>query len=73
MESISFFLMHIHGRMQGAKLVHDRKIQLDSWNIGILTGRSLELVDIMVRRRINILYLQETKWTRDKTKEITNL
>lgn len=49
--------------MQRAELAHDRKIPLGSWNIGSLTDRSIELVDVMVRRTINILCLQEMKWT----------
>lgn len=32
----------------------------------------MELVDVMIRR-INTLCLQETKWTREKAKEIGNL
>ena len=33
----------------------------------------MKLVDVMVRRRINILCLQEMKWTRENAKEIGNL
>ena len=54
--------LHIHGHVQGAKLAHNRKIRLGSWNVGSLIGRSMELVDVMIRR-INILCLQEMKWT----------
>lgn len=32
-----------------------------AWNIGTLTGMSMELVDAMKRRRINTAYLWETK------------
>ena len=40
----------------------DRKIRIGSWNIGSLTGRARELVDVMVRRKVKILGIQETKW-----------
>ncbi|XP_056698453.1 uncharacterized protein [Spinacia oleracea] len=41
-----------------------------TWNIGSLTGGSVELVEVMRRRRINILCLQETKWVGNKAREI---
>ena len=45
-------------------------LRFDSWNIGTLTSKLMEIVDIMVRRMIQILYLQETKWVGEKAKEI---
>ena len=30
-------------------------IRFDTWNIGILTGKSLEVVDTMIWRMINIV------------------
>jgi len=35
-----------------------------------LTGRSRELVEVLKRRKIYICCVQETKWTREKAKEI---
>ena len=53
------------------KIHHMRsKIRLITWNLGTLTSKSRELVDIMKRRKINIACLQETKWKGDKAKEI---
>ena len=37
-------------------------MRLASWNIGSLTGKSIELVKILYRRRISIPCIQETKW-----------
>ncbi|KAL5135652.1 Craniofacial development protein 2 [Glycine soja] len=37
-----------------------------------LTGKSREIVDVMVRRKINFMCLQETKWTGEKAKELDN-
>jgi len=34
-----------------------RKVHLMSWNIGSLTGKSIELVKSLHRRRINIAYV----------------
>ena len=52
------------------KLVEPTRIRLGSWNVGSLTGKLRELVDTAVRRRVNILCVQETKWNGQKAKEI---
>ena len=38
------------------------KWRVGSLNVGTMTGRGREVVDMMVRRRIGILCVQETKW-----------
>ena len=43
---------------------------LASWNIGSLTSRLVELVDVIVRRHVSILCVQETKWVNEKDKII---
>ena len=45
-------------------------LRLASWNIGSLTGKYVELAEVMIRRNIEILCLQETKWIGDKTRPI---
>ena len=45
----------------GKELSLRERICLATWNIGTLTGKSIELVDTMKRRRVNIACLQETK------------
>ncbi|WP_284247416.1 hypothetical protein, partial [Methylobacterium haplocladii] len=35
-----------------------------------MTGKGMELVDTMVRRKINLACVQETKWVGAKAKEI---
>ena len=54
------------------KLVEPTRIRLVSWNVGSLTGKLRELVDTAVRRRVNILCVQETKWKGQKAKEVDN-
>jgi hypothetical protein len=47
---------HLTRRVRGArKLVGQSRIRLGSWNVGSLTGKLRELVDIAIRRRVNIL------------------
>ena len=45
-------------------------VRLASWNIESLTGKSIELVKILHRRRISIACIQETRWVGAKAKEI---
>ena len=45
-------------------------IRVGALNIGTMTGRGRELVDMMKRRNVNILCLQETKWKRSKARNI---
>jgi hypothetical protein len=64
---------HLTRRVRGArKLVGESRIRLGSWNVGSLTGKLRELVDTMIRRHVNILCVQETKWTDQKAKEVEN-
>ncbi|VDO82665.1 unnamed protein product [Heligmosomoides polygyrus] len=39
-------------------------------NVGTITGRSRKVADLMKRRRIEVLCLQETRWKGTKAKEI---
>ncbi|KAI8547554.1 hypothetical protein RHMOL_Rhmol07G0205200 [Rhododendron molle] len=60
----------VPGRARVKKLAQDYRIRLATWNIGSLTGKTRELVDTMLRRRIGIACLQETKWVGEKAREI---
>ncbi|WP_332309165.1 endonuclease/exonuclease/phosphatase family protein, partial [Candidatus Burkholderia verschuerenii] len=46
--------------------------RIGSWNVGTLTSKTLELVETMKRRRVNIMCLQETKWKGAKAKILEN-
>ena len=61
---------HFYERVRVKKLAHKYKIRLASWNIGSLTDRLAELVDVMIRRNISILCVQETKWVGEKVRII---
>ena len=52
------------------KLAEPTRIHIGSWNVGSLTGKLRELVDAAIRRRVNILCIQETKWKGQKAKEV---
>ena len=44
------------------------RLRLGNWNVGSLTGKGRELVEVMQRRNIDILCIQETKWKGKKAK-----
>jgi exonuclease III len=54
------------------KLVGKSRIHLGNWNIGFLTDKLRDLVDTVIRRCVNILCVQKTKWTTKKAKEVKN-
>ena len=39
-------------------------------NVGSMTGRGREIVDVMEKRKIDILCVQETRWKGQKAKEL---
>ena len=41
-----------------------------SWNVGSMTGRGRELVEVCKKRKIGILCVQETKWTGKSAREL---
>ncbi|EMS56501.1 Callose synthase 9 [Triticum urartu] len=59
-----------HCLLRIRKLAEPRRIRLGSWNVGSLTRKLRELVDTTVRRGVDILCVQETKWRGQKAKEV---
>jgi hypothetical protein len=54
---------HLTRRMRRVrKLAEPSRVRVGTWNVGSLTGKLREVVDAMIRRRVNILCVQETKW-----------
>ncbi|KAF3659980.1 hypothetical protein FXO37_13722 [Capsicum annuum] len=45
-------------------------LRVGSWNIGTLQGKSIELVKILRKRKINIACVQETKWVGSKARDV---
>jgi hypothetical protein len=45
-------------------------VRVGTWNVWSLTGKLQEVVDTMLRWRVNILCVQETKWKGQKAKEV---
>ena len=47
-------------------------LRIGSLNIGTMTGRGRETVDAMSRRRVEILCVQETKWSGKSARQLGN-
>lgn len=47
-----------------------RKIKLATLNVGSMTGRSGEVVQLMLKKNLQVLCVQETKWKGSKAREI---
>ena len=57
-------------RGSGGHVDSDGRLRVGSWNIGTLQGKSIELVKILRKRRINIACVQETKWVGYKARDV---
>ncbi|XP_070020903.1 uncharacterized protein [Nicotiana sylvestris] len=44
------------------------RLRIGSWNIGTLTGKSIELSKILQKRKVNIACVQETRWAGTKVR-----
>lgn len=63
---------HTNNRENNKNTRKYKMCRIGSWNIGTLTGKTIELVETMKRRRVNIMCLQETKWVGVKAKILDN-
>lgn len=57
----------------GKKISYLCRICFRSWNMVRLIGKYMEIMETMIKRKINCMCLQETKWTGEKEKELENL
>ncbi|KAM3361145.1 craniofacial development protein 2-like [Capsicum galapagoense] len=58
------------GRGSGGRVDSDGRLRVGSWNIGTLQGKSIDLVKILRKRRINLACVQETKWVGSKARDV---
>ena len=63
-----------HGRAglkrQAPRKMSEEKIRVATLNVGTMTGRGRELVDLMERRKLGVLCVQETRWKGNKAREV---
>ena len=39
------------------------KLRFGSWNVGSMVGRSMEIVDELRKRKVDVCCVQETRWS----------
>ena len=49
-----------------------RVMKMETLNVGTMTGKGRELADIMQRRKVDVLCMQETRWKGNKARDIDN-
>ncbi|KAH0668323.1 hypothetical protein KY285_029529 [Solanum tuberosum] len=54
----------------GKRVTGSHNLRVGSWNIGSLTGKSIELVKILKKRKINIACIPETRWVGSKARVV---
>jgi exonuclease III len=52
------------------KLAEPSRMRVGTWNVGSLTGKFREVVDTIISQRVNILYVQDTKWKGQNAKKV---
>jgi hypothetical protein len=63
--------LHLTRRMRRVrKLAGPSRLRVGTWNVGSLMSNLREIVDTMIRWRVNILFVQEMKWKGQKAKEV---
>ena len=55
-----------HKRRMGQKM----EVKVGTLNVGTMTGKGRELADMMVKRKVDILCVQETRWKGSKARNI---
>ena len=55
-----------HKRRMGRKM----EVKVGTLNVGTMTGKGRELAEMMVKRKVDILCVQETKWKGSKARNI---
>ncbi|KAK3555021.1 hypothetical protein QTP86_005710 [Hemibagrus guttatus] len=69
----------VGGRSRGGRRVHRQRekrkgksvgLRIGTLNVGTVTGKGRELADVMERRKVDILCVQETRWKGSKARSI---
>ncbi|KAK3534266.1 hypothetical protein QTP86_008524 [Hemibagrus guttatus] len=69
----------VGGRSRGGRRVHRQRekrkgksvgLRIGTLNVGTMTGKGRELADVMERRKVDILCVQETRWKGSKARSI---
>ncbi|GJS81995.1 cleavage/polyadenylation specificity factor, 25kDa subunit [Tanacetum coccineum] len=59
----------VRGSMGNGRLAGSRRIRVGIWNVGSLTGKFFELLDVLGIHKVDIACFQKTKWRGSSTNE----
>ncbi|XP_061621461.1 uncharacterized protein LOC133474126 [Phyllopteryx taeniolatus] len=57
-------------RQKEKRKTQSLELNVGTLNVGTMTGKSRELVDMMIRRKVDILCVQETRWKGSKARSL---
>ena len=63
-------LVNCQGRQKRDKRKKGEGLRLGSLNVGTMTGKAAEVVDMMMRRKVDVCCVQETRWKGEGVKMI---
>ena len=46
------------------------RFRVVSWNVGIMTGKAMEIADVLRRRKVDIACVQEVQWKGSKARNV---
>ena len=58
------------GKGGGERMEKVVPLRAGTLNVGTMTGKGREIADMMERRKVNVLCVQETRWRGDKAREL---
>ena len=56
-----------------SKAKEGRRLKVGSWNVGSMTGKGLELAEVCMRRGLDILCVQETRWAGNTSRAVREI
>ena len=46
------------------------RLRVGSWKVGTMTGKAMEIADVLRRRKVDIACVQEVKWKGSKARNV---
>ncbi|XP_068206816.1 craniofacial development protein 2-like [Palaemon carinicauda] len=57
-------------KSQAQRKISEEGMRVPTLNVGTMTGKGRELVDLMERRKIGVLFVQKTRWKGNNAREL---
>ena len=56
-----------------SKAKEGKRIRVGSWNVGSMTGKGLEIAEVCMRQKLDILCVQETRWAGNTSRAVREI